>query len=59
MTTIVDNGLKVHIVKYFGKKQRWWHYAAIQDWDLEIQAKYDKEAKAFKQRVDKLCGGQS
>lgn len=60
VTTIEDNGLKVHIVKYFGKYRRWWHYECLPDDLLEIRAEYCKEANAFKQKLDKLlCEGQS
>lgn len=59
VATIVDNGLRVHIVKYFGKRKRWWHYEALPDDDLAIEAKYNEEMKAFKNKVDKLCEGQS
>lgn len=54
VATIVDNGLRVHIVKYFGKRKRWWHYEALPDDDLAIEAKYNEEMKAFKQKLDKL-----
>ena len=59
VTTIEDNGLRVHIVKYFGKRKQWWHYEALPDDDLAIEAKYNEEMKAFKNKVDKLCEGQS
>lgn len=59
MATVVDDGQRVYIVKYFGKRKRWWHYEAIPEYVLEIEGKYVEEVKKFKQKVDKLCEGQS
>lgn len=59
VATVVDDGQRVYIVKYFGKRKRWWHYEAIPEYALEIYGKYVEEVKKFKQKVDKLCEGQS
>ena len=54
VATIVDDGQRVHIVKYFGKRKRWWHYETLPDDVLEIKAEYSEEFQAFKRKLDKL-----